>query len=321
MKREKLSKTRIPIVVLAFIAISVGCGRQLPTEGDQDNGSSENLLKVVATTTILGDVVSVVGGELIDLEVLLPPGADPHAYQLTPRDVAALSDADLIFVNGLGLETFLEPVLENVGEDTKVITTSEGIRVISAPGSAGDDEATGEPDPHVWFDPLNVMIWVDNIEDVFTSANPGNQDTFHDNAEMYREQLRELDEWIVDRFEQLPVDRRLIVTGHDSFGYLVERYGLELIGTVIPGFSTQTQPSAKELAALLDIIEQREVTAVFISDSASSSLAEQIARDSGIRLIPLSTGSLTVATGEAATYLDFMRVNIETIVNVLSSAN
>jgi zinc/manganese transport system substrate-binding protein/manganese/iron transport system substrate-binding protein len=219
------------------------------------------------------------------------------------------------------LETFLEPVLENVGEESKLITVSEGIKVISAPGSSGVDENTVDADPHVWFDPLRVLFWVDNIEDALTEKNPENKDIFHDNAEIYREKLRELDVWIVDRIEQLPVERRLIITDHDSLGYLVERYGLELIGTVIPGYSTQSQPSAKELGALLEIIGQREVAAVFVSDSANSTLAEQIARDSGIQLIPLSTGSLTSATGEAATYLEFMRVNIEKITDALSINN
>ncbi|MGB3713650.1 MAG: metal ABC transporter substrate-binding protein [Candidatus Promineifilaceae bacterium] len=320
MNKEKLSNIRIPIIVLAFTAIAVGCGEQTATEGDQDGGVSGNLINVVATTTILGDVVGAVGGELIDLDVLLPPGADPHAYLVTPRDVAALADADLVFVNGLGLETFLEPVLENVGANTRVITVSDGIKAIRAPGSDGD-ENTADADPHVWFDPLRVMIWVDNIEDALIEMDPDNQNTFRDNAELYREQLRQLDAWIVERIEQLPVERRLLVTDHDSFGYLVDRYGLELIGTVIPGYSTQSQPSAKELAALLEIIGQRDVTAVFVSDSANSSLAEQIARDSEIRLIPLSTGSLTVATGEAATYLEFMHTIIETITDALSAAN
>ncbi len=319
MNREKLCKIRIAIIMLAFIAIGGACGGPAPTEGDQDDGGSGKLINVVATTTILGDVVGVVGGELINLDVLLPPGADPHAYQITPRDVASLADADLIFVNGLGLETFLEPVLENVGEDSKLINVSEGIRVISAPVSNGANENTVDADPHVWFDPLRVLIWVDNIEDALIEENPDNQDAFHSKAEIYREELRELDAWIVDRIEQLPVERRLIITDHDSLGYLVERYGLELIGTVIPGYSTQSQPSAKQLGALLEIIGQRDVVAVFVSDSVNTTLAEQIARDSGIRLIPISTGSLTAATGEAATYLEFMRVNIEKITDALSA--
>jgi ABC-type Zn uptake system ZnuABC Zn-binding protein ZnuA len=319
MKKEQRKKTGSIIIGLVLIAIIASCSEQKPQDDEQNTDGAMSPLKVVATTTILGDVVEVIGGEHIDLDVILPPGADPHAYQITPQDVAALDDADLVFKNGLGLETFLETVLNNIGEDAEVISVSEGITILSPPGSNDDGEENA--DPHVWFDPGNVTIWTGNIEAALTDADPDNAETYHDNAESYREKLQELDDWIADRFEQLPVEKRLIVTDHDSLGYLVHRYGLELIGTVVPGFSTQAQPSAKELAALLDIIEQRGITAVFISDSTNSSLAEQIARDSGIRLVPLKTGSLTPASGSAPTYLDFMRLNIETITDALSAGS
>jgi ABC-type Zn uptake system ZnuABC Zn-binding protein ZnuA len=319
MNNEKLNTIRIVLVTLTFIVLGTACGGPAPTEGDQDDGGSGDLTNVVATTTILGDVVGEVGGELINLKVLLPQGVDPHAYQVTPRDVAALADADLIFINGLGLESFLEPVLDNIGEESKLINVSEGIEVIGASGSSGVAENAVEADPHVWFDPLRVLTWVDNIENALAKESPENNDGFHSKADMYRDELRKLDAWVADQIEQIPVRRRLIITDHDSFGYLVDRYGLELIGTVIPGYSTQAQPSAKELGALLEIIGQRGVAAVFVSDSANSTLAEQIARDSGIQLIPLSTGSLSAATGEAATYLEFMRVNIEKITDALGA--
>ncbi|HET6443883.1 MAG TPA: metal ABC transporter substrate-binding protein [candidate division Zixibacteria bacterium] len=320
MKHQGLHNPSYTIILLAILIICVGCGSQSSDPQAVTEAISGNRIHVMATTTIVGDVVNAVGSDLIDLEVLLPPGSDPHVYEVTPRDIAALTEADLVFVNGLGLEALLEPVLQDAREQNKVVSVSDGIANIRSQTSGRNGEGD-DLDPHVWFDPLLVMSWVDTIESALSDANPENSDAFHANAEEYRRQLLELDEWIITQIGEIPVDKRLVVTDHDSLGYFVDRYGLDLVGTVIPGYDTQIEPSAKELAQLIENIGQYGVSVVFVSDSVNTSLAEQIANDSGIRLVRLSTGSLTDDSGKAATYLDFMRANVETITNALSSSS
>jgi ABC-type Zn uptake system ZnuABC Zn-binding protein ZnuA len=317
MKYQGLYKPSHAIILLAILVISVGCGSPSP-DAQAATAAISGKLDVMATTTIVGDVVSAVGGELIDLEVLLPPGSDPHIYEVTPKDIASLTEADLVFANGLGLEALLEPVLRDARDQNRVVSVSDGIATIRSQSSDRNGEGD-DLDPHVWFDPILVMSWVGTIEGALSDANPENRDAFQANAEEYLQQLRELDEWIISQIGEIPADKRLVVTDHDSLGYFVDRYGLDLVGTVIPGYDTQIEPSAKELALLIENIEQYGVSVVFVSDSVNTSLAEQIANDSGILLVPLSTGSLTDDSGKAATYLDFMRVNVETIVNALNS--
>ena len=298
-------------MVILFVASA--CGGPETAEEESPTGQIPVPLKVVATTTIVGDVVSTIGGDRIDLKVLLPPNADPHGYEVTPRDVAALTDADLVFINGLGLEALLEPVLKDAEEQNKVISVSDGVPTL---GEADQGQSSGE-DPHVWFDPMRVSVWVNNIEKALSQVDPVGSEAYLTNAESYRQRLVELDEWIVEQFDQIPADKRLIVTDHDSFGYLVDRYGLDLVGTVIPGYNTLSDPTARVLAALIDDIGRRDASVIFVSDSVSHDVSEQVARETGIELVPLSTGSLTEAGGKAPTYLDFMRLNVETIVQAL----
>ncbi len=315
-----LRREALGFLCLSSILFSVGCARQI---ADQEITKEENVrdqITVVATTTIVGDIVKEVGGELIDLQVLVPPSTDPHVYEVTPRDVAALDDADLIFINGLGLEMLLEPVLEDSRTADKVVSVSDGVNYLSSKAAPEGDDQGDKPDPHVWFDPQRVAIWVDNIENALSQVDPENAESFQRNAESYRQSLVELDQWILEEIDQIPASRRLIVTDHDSLGYLVDRYGLELIGAVVPGYNSQVEPTAKELATLIDAIGRREVAVIFVSDSVSTKIAEQIARDTGIQLVPISTGSLTDASGGAPTYLDFMRLTVETITDALLSA-
>lgn len=291
----------------------------------QSDQNSTGSLKVVATTTIVGDVVQNVGGLMIDLTTLLPPGTDPHSYEPTPQDLAKIADADLVFINGAGLETFLDRLLANSGTQAETVEVSESIALREAPeDEAGEhqEEHTHEGeegDPHTWTDPNNVLIWVDQIASALSQRDPGNQAAYQANAEQYRRELIDLDEWIQQQVAEIPAANRLLVTDHELFGYFADRYGFTQVGTVIPGYSTVAQPSAQELAALEDSIRALGVRAIFVGNSVNPALEERLASDTGTRLVFLYTGSLSDPGGPASTYLDYARYNVEAIVQALSN--
>jgi ABC-type Zn uptake system ZnuABC Zn-binding protein ZnuA len=274
---------------------------------------------VIATTTILGDVVRQVGGAAISLSVLLPEGSDPHTYQPTPQDLIRIANADLIFINGAGLESFLDRLLENAAQE-KIISVSAGLPL----RSLQDEHNPPQPahadtgvDPHVWFDPGHVQTWVNTIESHLSAADPDNAPVFTANAKAYQAELQSLDSWIETQVASIPAENRKLVTDHQELGYFADRYGFEQVGAVIPSFSVAAEPSAEELAALEDAIQAQGVPAIFIGTTVSPSLAQRIASDTGARLIPLYTGTLTGADGPAGSYLDLMRYDVQAIVEAL----
>jgi manganese/iron transport system substrate-binding protein len=280
-------------------------------------GAQNGKLQVMATTTIVGDVVRNIGGDAIQLEVLLPPGSDPHSFDPTPQDVAKIAGARLIFANGAGLETFLDPLLKNAGNQAQVVYVSDGIQLIHFQGSLPGEESSAGGDPHTWFDPQNVKVWVQNIAKALSDNDPANAQTFAANARRYTQQLDDLDAWIQSQIAQVPPGQRKLVTDHEAFTYFAARYGFQQVGAIVPGYSTLAQPSAQELAALQDAIRKLGVKAVFVGETVNPNLAERLAQDSGVRLVHLYTGALSDSSGPAATYLDFMRYDVEQIVNGL----
>jgi manganese/iron transport system substrate-binding protein len=273
----------------------------------------ETGLRVVATTTLVGDVIHNIGGEAIQLSVLLPVGTDPHSFQPTPQDAAKLSDADLIFTNGAGLETFMQTLLQNSGSQARVVDLSAGITLLQ--GGDHPDEVGG--DPHVWTDPNNVIVWVKNAEQALSQADSANATAYQANAAAYSKQLTELDAWIQQQVSQVPVERRKLVMDHEILGYFAQRYGFEQVGAVIPGFNTLAEPSAQELAALEDAIRSLGVPAIFVSFDVSPALAERVANDTSIKLVYIYSGSLSKPGGPADSYINFTRYNVNAIVEAL----
>ncbi len=305
--------------LLAIAALALpACGpANQPAQGP--TGS----LKVVATTTIVGDIVANIGGPTINLTTLLPVGADPHSFEPTPQDIARVADADLIFINGAGLETFMDRLLQNSGTQAQVISVSDGISLREAPTeAAGEHQAeptheTADGDPHTWTDPNNVMVWVQNITAALSQKDPTHQADYQANAEKYHQQLANLDQWIRQQVAEIPPANRLLVTDHALFGYFADRYGFTQIGTVIPGYSTMAQPSAQDLAALEESIRKQGVKAIFVGNSVNPSLEERVAADTNTHLVFLYTGSLSGPDGPAGTYLDYTRYNVNAIVQAL----
>lgn len=286
-------------------------------------------LRVIATTTIVGDVVKQVGGEAIDLQVLLPVGADPHAFEPTPHDLARIAGARVIFANGAGLEAFLDSLLANANSGAEIVEVSEGIALRRAGEEPGHDEAEkntpaaqdahehGGADPHVWTDPNNVIVWTRNIEVALSRLDGENAARYRANAEAYRAQLQALDAWVREQVAQIPEANRRLVTDHEVLGYFADRYGFQQAGTVFPGFSTLAEPSAQDLAALENAIRARGVKAVFVGTTVNPNLARRVAADTGARLVSFHTGSLTAPGGGADNYLDYVRHNVSAIVEAL----
>ena len=280
-------------------------------------------LRVVATTNIIGDVVSQVGADQIELTTLMATGIDPHSYVPTPTDAAAINEADVVFANGAGLEANLAEIFESAGGDAIRIYLSQGLELreaeeAAADASAGDEHGheAGEMDPHVWLDVRNVIHWVDTIQGTLAALDPLHAQVYEKNAQAYTTQLEELDSWVVDQIATIPEANRKLVTNHLSFGYLADRYGLEQIGAVYP-LNPSSEPSARDIAALQDLVREMGVPAIFAECTVNPKLAQQVAQDTGTALVPLYSGSLGEPGSGAETYLQLIRTDVKALVHAL----
>ncbi|HCR71527.1 MAG TPA: adhesin [Anaerolineae bacterium] len=284
--------------------------------------ADSNSLTVLASTSFLADIAQNVAGNRVQVDSLLPVGADPHAYQPVPSDIAKLSESDLLILNGLEYEHFIESLLENAGGERIVVEVTEGLtpheddeHADEAESGEGHEHEAG--DPHMWLDPNLVITYVENIRDGLIQVDPDGKEIYEQNAQVYINQLQELDAWIVEQVNQIPAERKLLVTNHEALNYFAERYGFEVVGTVLPSASTNAQSSAQQMAQLIDDINAIDVPAIFLSDVENATLAEQIASETDVKIVNnLYLESLTV--GEpAGTYLDMMRHNVNLIVDAL----
>ncbi len=274
--------------------------------------------RIVATTTLVGDTLARVAGDRIELSVLLPPGADPHSFQSTPQDAAAVAGAQLVFINGFGLEEGLLETLVSVSGSVPLVSLSEGVEPREIAAAAGEHREAGTVDPHVWFDPTNVMLWVENARAALTKLDPAGADQYAANAAAYLIDLEELDAWIRTEVGRIPPENRELVTDHDNLEYFAAHYGLKIVGAVIPAYSTLAQPSAKEIAELEQTIARYDVPALFVGVAVNPALSQQVAQDMGIALVPLYTDSLSGPEGPAGTYMDLMRYTVSAILEALT---
>ncbi len=282
-------------------------------------------LRVAATTNIVVDVVRQIGGDRVELTALLPPGADPHSYQATPDDLRQLNGAQVIFVNGLHLEEAMAPVLENLDAPTPVVSVNAGVttRLFGAESHADehDDEGDGadgahdheEGDPHTWMNPVNVMVWSENIAHALETLDPANAAAYRAAADAYVAELEQLDGEMRAQFAAIPAPQRKLVTDHDNLGYLADAYGFTVVGAVIPSLSTMAAPSAQEMAALHDQIQAEDVSVILVGNTVNPATAQQLAQDTGARVVAIYTDSLSDAAGPAPTYLAMMRHNLAQI--------
>lgn len=275
-------------------------------------------LPVVATTSIIGDVVAQVGGEHIDLTTLMGPGQDPHSYKPAARDLSAAGGAAVIFVNGWNLEEGLEADLENIAGTALIVPISAGI----VPLAIGADESDGgSADPHVWFAIANVIQWADNVATVLGEMDPAHAGDYTAHAAAYRAELNALADYTAAQLAQIPAGKRVLVTNHDSLNYFAQAYGFEILGTVLPGRSTNAEPAAGALADLITLMAENDVCTIFTETSVSDDLAQTVATEldgcDTVRVLPLYTGALGPAGSGADSYLGMFRANVDTIVQGL----
>lgn len=318
-----LWRLKLLLPALLLVVAATGCGvTPAPTEGDDEGPPA-----VLAMESYLADIVGNVAGERATVSALIPTGVDPHAFEPSPSDVARASDADIIVFSGAGLEGFAEQLLDNARPEQVVIDASEGLVSRTVPESEAelleeeDDDHALEGDPHFWLDPISVIHYVERVRDGLSEADPEGEAVYAANAAAYIEELRQLDVWIREQVEQVPSERRLLVTNHESFGYYADRYGFTVIGTVVPGVTSGATPSARELAQLVDRIRETGAPAIFLETGANPRLAEQVARETGVQVVSgLYTHSPSEPDGPAPTYIEMMKYNTTAIVEALRPA-
>lgn len=282
--------SRIVTLTAAVLAVVLaGCssgGTSAPDDGP---------LRVVATTTQVGSVASEIGGDAIDLTVLLRPGIEAHDFELTPATGAALEDADLILVSGAGLEDWLDDTLDTVGGADRVRDLSAGVSLRvpgeDEPGPEGDDDDAGEDgpagevDPHYWLSAPNAIVMAENARDALADAAPDHAGAFAERAAALTERLQAADAEVRAMIDEIPADDRRIVTDHDALGYFIDEYGLEFVGSVFPSLDVSSEPSAQEIETLVADIREQGVTAIFTESSVNPRLAAAVAEETDARLV------------------------------------
>lgn len=276
---------------------------ELPTltTAEKEDGTQIN---VVATTSIIGDIVGNIGGDAISLTTLMDGSTDPHSYQPTPNDLIALETADVIFINGWGLE---EQIVDEINENytDKAVPVSAGIKPLVF------DE--GGADPHVWFSIDHTTVWTENIATILQQLAPSQADIYATNKDNYQAELATLSATIDQLFTDIPASKRYLVTHHDALGYLADIYDFEVIGNIIPSFSTNAEPSARDLSELVTKMTNTGICTIFAENSDSQELAKSVAAEldhcEAVQLLPLDVGII----GSTGSYIDMYHQTVKTI--------
>lgn len=292
-------------LIAALLAACSGTGSvQAPASG---------LPKVLATETFLGDIAQNVAGTRLNVETLLPVTVDPHEYQPTPQDAIKIAQSQVLIVNGLGYETWLAKTLQDSGGQRLVVVASDGLA--PNPDPSGEHPAG---DPHMWMSPLNVVHYVENMQDGLSTADPAGADSYASNAKAYIAKLNDLDGWIKAEAGQLAPEKRLLVTNHDALGYFSAAYGFKVVGAVIPSVTSEASPSAQQMADLIKTIKSSGAPAIFVDISENQKLANQIAQESGAKVVTdLYVETLSAPDGPAPTYIDMLKHDVTAIVQAL----
>ncbi len=270
--------------------------------------AGEDDVKIVASFSILGDMVEEVVGELATVTTIVGPDADAHVYQPSVADAKAVAEADIIFVNGLGFETWSDTLISESGTEATVHVATEGVTPV---------EVDGEIDPHAWNSLLNGVIYVNNVADTMKEAMPEHADQIAANADAYIAQLEALDAETKAKLAELPADRRTVVTAHDAFGYLADAYDMNFLAPV--GIDTEAEPSAQELAVLIDQLKEEGAAALFVENITSPALVQQISDETGIEIGGrLFSDALSERGGPATSYLAMFQHNLGTLLEALS---
>jgi len=264
-------------------------------------------LNVVASFSILGDFVRTIGGDRVNVTTLVGPDSDVHVYTPAPSDAKRIADAKLVIVNGLGLEGWLPRLVQSSGSKATVVIASAGIAPLKL-GSAAD--------PHAWQSVLNARVYVTDIANALVAADPDDADLFRAQAKTYLEKLETLDREVREAVAKIPADRRKVISTHDAFGYFAAEYGIQFVAPL--GVSTETEPSARDIAAIIGQIRAQKIPAVFLENISDDRLIRRIAAETGAKVGgTLISDGLTGEKGLAPTYIDMVRHNIKALTSAL----
>jgi zinc/manganese transport system substrate-binding protein len=270
--------------------------------------SAAGRVNVVASFSILADFARQVGGDKVDVTALVGPDSDVHVYTPSPHDVRVVGAAKLVIINGLGLEGWMPRLLEASGSRAQVVTASQGI----TPLKRGADA-----DPHAWQSVMNAMIYVRNIRAALVAADPADAAAFKANAERYLAELEALDGELRAGVDKIPPARRKVISTHSAFGYFAEAYGIQFIAPL--GVSTETEPSARDMAEIIGQIKQAQIPAVFLENFNDDRLVGRIAAETGAKVGgTLYSDALSDENGPAPTYIDMVRHNIRSLTSALA---
>jgi zinc/manganese transport system substrate-binding protein len=269
-------------------------------------------LTIVASFSIIADMAEKIGGPRVTVASLIPRATDPHVFQPSPNDARLLQSAQIIFINGLGLEGSVERLIASTGQSKKQVVLSKKITPLHLVENGQDH---GE-DPHAWHDVRNAKLYSEAIRDALTLADPQGREDYNQRAHDYLQALDALDAEIRRDLASIPPERRVIVTNHDAFHYFARAYQITMLAP--QGVSTETEPSARDIARVIKQIRAQKIPAVFLENVADPRLMAQISRETGAKIgNPLFTDSLSVENGPAPTYIDMMRANLASFTKAL----
>ena len=270
---------------------------------------AEDRLNVVASFSILADFVKNVGGDKVNVVTLVGPNGDVHVYTPAPSDAKKNADAKILFINGLGLEGWLPRLVQSAGSKATIVTASNGV----TPLQHGSDA-----DPHAWQSVANAKLYVANIRDALIAADAANAAVFRANAERYLKELDALEAEVRSAIAKIPPERRKVITTHNAFGYFAAAYGVEFVAPV--GVSTETEPSARDIAAIIQQIKTEKIPAIFLENISDDRLIRRTAAETGAKVGgTLYSDSLTGEKGPAPTYIDLVRHNIKALTSALGN--
>ena len=279
-------------------------------------GNAQEKLPVVASFSILGDIVANVGGDRVAVKSLVGPNGDAHVYSPSPADAKTLADAKVVFTNGLGFEGWIGRLIKSSNTKAPNVVAAKGVKLRKLADAHGHGH--GDGDPHAWQSVPNVKIYVANVRDGLIAADPAGKAAYEANAAAYLAKLDALDREVREAIAKIPADRRKIITTHDAFGYFHDAYGVDFIAP--QGVSTESEASARDVARIIQQIRKQKIPAVFLENVSDPRLLKRVSDETGAKIGgTLYSDALTDEKGDAPTYIDLIRHNIRTLSAALMS--
>ena len=289
------------LILLSYIFFA--CGKKADSE-------SNGKIKAISIITIINDIVRNIGGDKVEATSICGVGVDPHTYHPKPSDPRLVAQSDIVFINGFGLEHWMEEMIKSAGGNKKVTTVTEGITPLT------DEKGFGDPDPHAWFNVEYVKTYAQNIAKSLSEIDPANSAYYSVNLSAYSSKLDSLNNWAREQISQIPADQRVLITSHDAFRYFGKAYGMEVKG--LQGISTESKVRTEDVKLLIDLIKDRKLKSVFVETSVNPKLLEQISSETNAKIGgSLYSDSIGNEGTEEGTYIGAVRHNVKTIVNSL----